>query len=146
MNIQMIDEFRRRTNASYDEARYYLERNNGDLLEAIIAFERDRRGYHHAGRQKTCESGGFARGIVRVIQRLFDIKVVITDKSLKSYRIPIIIPIALLPALHFMVLMAVIMMFMGFKFSFQEMPDPNANIQSIIDKIKNKVNESSRTY
>ncbi len=30
MDIHLIDEFRRRTNASYDEARMYLERFNGD--------------------------------------------------------------------------------------------------------------------
>ncbi len=31
MNIQLIDEFRRRTNASFEEAKYYIESFNGDL-------------------------------------------------------------------------------------------------------------------
>ena len=44
MDIKLIDEFRRRTNASYEEARYYLERCNGDLIEAIVAFEKSGRG------------------------------------------------------------------------------------------------------
>lgn len=49
MNFELIDEFRRRTNASYDEAKHYLERTNGDLLEAVIAYEREKTGY---GNQK----------------------------------------------------------------------------------------------
>jgi hypothetical protein len=142
----MIDEFRRRTNATYDEARYYIERNNGDLLEAIIAFERDRKGYqNNSAHPSSNGSGGFVRGIARLIQKLFDIKLVITDKNLRSFHIPVIIPIALLPVLHIMVLVAIIMMFMGYKFGFQEIPDPNINVESIIDKIKNKVREGSRS-
>jgi hypothetical protein len=48
VTIEMVEEFRRRTNCSYDDAKYYLEKYNGDMLEAIIAFERGRNhGYQH---------------------------------------------------------------------------------------------------
>lgn len=145
MNIQMIDEFRRRTNASYDEARYYLERHNGDLLEAIIAFERERAGYQnqaHAGPR----SGSFVKGLIRALQKLFDIKLVITDKNHNTFPVPIIIPLVLFPVWHVIFLMAVVMMIMGFRFSFQEAPDANVNVESIVNKVKDKVKESGRTY
>lgn len=156
MNIQMIDEFRRRTNASYDEAKYYLERHNGDLLEAIIAFERERTGYQKNYQQgysndyrheKTARpQGNVGRGFMRVLQRLLDIKLVITDKNFRTFNIPVIIPVVLFPVWHIIIVMALIMMLMGFKFSFQEMPDGNVNVESIVNKVKDKVKENTRSY
>lgn len=142
MNIQLIDEFRRRTNASYEEAKYYLERYNGDLLEAIVAFERERTSYHSRGRTQ-----GFANrllnGIIRVVQRLIDIKLVITDKNTRTFPIPLLLLIVLGPVWHILVFAAIIMLIMGYRFSFQDMPDPNMNVGNIVDKIKNKARESN---
>lgn len=142
MNIQLIDEFRRRTNASYEEAKYYLERYNGDLLEAIVAFERERTKYHSHGRTR-----GFANrllnGIIRVVQRLIDIKLVITDKNTRTFPIPLLLLIVLGPVWHILGFAAIIMLIMGYRFSFQDMPDPNMNVGNIVDKIKNKARESN---
>lgn len=44
ITMEQIDEFRKRTNSSYEDAKYYLERNNGDVLDAIIDFERSKTG------------------------------------------------------------------------------------------------------
>ncbi len=145
MNIQMIDEFRRRTNASYDEARYYLERHNGDLLEAIIGYERERTGYQNQGNAGP-RSSGFANKLMGFVQKLFDIKLVITDKNQKSFPVPIIVPLVLLPVGHVVLLLAIVMMILGYKFRFQEAPDGNVNVESIVNKVKDKVKESNRTY
>lgn len=40
ITIEMIDEFRKRTNCSYQEAKLYLERNNGSIVDAVVDFER----------------------------------------------------------------------------------------------------------
>lgn len=152
MNFQMIDEFRRRTNASYDEAKYYLERHNGDLLSAIIAFERERMSYQNQrprNRDYHCrqtENGGFFKGILRVIQRLIDIKLVITDKYQKPYHIPVILPLIMFPAWPIMIIMAIAMMFMGFRFGFQEMPDSNINVTSFVDKFRDNSKDNRRDY
>lgn len=141
MNIQLIDEFRRRTNATYDEARYYLERHNEDLLEAIVAFERERTGYQGQSRAH----GGanrFLSGVMRIVQRLIDIKMVITDKNYKSFPIPLLLLLVLGPIWHILVLVAILMLIMGYKFSFQEISDPNVNVANFVEKIKSKVRES----
>jgi hypothetical protein len=141
MDIHLIDEFRRRTNASYDEAKYYLERFNGDLLEAIVAFERERTGHFSRSRGH----GGANRllhGLMRFVQRLIDIKLIITDKNLKSYPVPLILLVVLGPVWHILVLAAILMMIMGYKFTFELIPDQNINVENIVEKIKNKVRES----
>ena len=40
ITMEMIDEFRKRTKCSYQEAKLYLERNNGSFVDAIVDFER----------------------------------------------------------------------------------------------------------
>ena len=40
ITMEMIDEFRKRTNCSYQEAKLYLERNNGSFVDAIVDFEK----------------------------------------------------------------------------------------------------------
>lgn len=142
MNFELIDEFRRRTNASYDEAKYYLERYNGDLLEAIIAFERERTGYQ----QRRTAHGGANRlmnGLIRVVQRLIDIKLVITDKTQKSFPIPLLLLLVLGPIWHILLLLAIVMLIVGYKFSFHEISNPDVSVASFVEKIKNKVRENN---
>ncbi len=43
IDIKLIDEMRKRTNCSYQEAKELLEKHNGDLIEAIVEFERKTR-------------------------------------------------------------------------------------------------------
>jgi hypothetical protein len=160
LDIHLIDEFRRRTNASYDEARSYLDMYNGDLLEAIIAFERERTGYQgrergYQGREQTgyqsreraqAHAGGFLNGLIRVVQTLFDIKVVITDRNMRTFAIPVIILLILCPIWHIIIPMAIILLILGFRFSVSREYDPNINIESLVNNLKSKVNECSRNY
>jgi hypothetical protein len=169
MNIQMIDEFRRRTNASYDEAKYYLDKYNGDLLEAIIAYERahtrnqayssentrqhysnkEYRNYDQSRYQAYRASQnhyGFGRGLMRVLQKLIDTKVVISDKDHRTFNIPVLIPMLLVPAWHIIFTAAVIMYFMGYRFSIQNIPDENMNVESFVGKVKDKVRDNTRSF
>ena len=142
MDIKLIDEFRRRTNANYDEAKYYLERCNGDLLEAIIAFEKERTGYE----KKSNFRGGANRvlnGLIRVVQKLIDVKLVIIDKTGKDFNVPLLLLLVLSPIWHILLLVVFVMLIMGYKFLFREMSDPNVNVQNFVEKIKNKARESN---
>jgi len=40
ITMEQVDEFRKRTNSSYEDAKYFLERNKVDVLDSIIDFER----------------------------------------------------------------------------------------------------------
>ena len=143
MDIQLIDEFRRRTNASYDEARYYLERFNGDLLEAIIAFEQD---HSYGQRRESSEprTNGILNGFVRILQALLDIQLVVSEKNQIKIKLPIIILLLLLPLLHIIVIAGIIMFFMGFRFGFIREPNSNVNVDYIVNNIKDKFNENSK--
>jgi hypothetical protein len=152
--IETIDEFRRRTNSSYDDARYYLDRHNGDLLEAIIEYERTSCGKggnacgeeSHSGERRSGErrSGDFGRAVMAAVQRLLDIRLTITDKSDRSISIPILFPIMVFPLWHVMILAGIGMMIMGFKFGIREIRDENFNLECIIARIRDKARARSQ--
>ena len=149
VTIEMVEEFRRRTNCSYDDAKYYLEKCNGDLLEAIIAFERDRnRGYqhHHGGHAYGYRKPrpDFGQKIMKLIQKLLDIRVVIADNSGRNFSIPILFPLILVPMWHIMVLVAVGMMVLGYRFSIREIQDNSYNLDSIISRIRERTQARSK--
>lgn len=143
ITIEMIDEFRRRTNASYDEARFYLEKYHGDMLEAIIAYERAgnrRPGHeimHHCGYQRTSRSD-FGQTVGRFLQKLLDIRIVVTDKTDRTFNIPVLFPLLLVPFWHVLVLIAIGMMILGYRFSVREIQDGNYNLEDIISRIREK--------
>jgi hypothetical protein len=142
MDIKLIDEFRRRTNANYDEAKYYLEKYNGDLLEAIIAFEKERTGYQ----KRSNFHGGANRllnGLVRVVQKLIDINLIIIDRTGRDFPVPLLLLLVLGPIWHILLLVAFVMLIMGYKFMFREIPDPNVNVQNFVEKIKDKARENN---
>ncbi|NLW02157.1 MAG: hypothetical protein GX027_02695 [Clostridiaceae bacterium] len=149
VTIEMVEEFRRRTNCSYDDAKYYLEKYNGDMLEAIIAFERDRNhgyqhkhgGHAHRYRRSRVDLG---QRITRIIQRLLDIRVVIADNSGRSFNIPILFPLILAPLWHVIILVSVGMMILGYRFSIREIRDDNYNLDSIISRIRERTQARSK--
>lgn len=57
ITIEQIDEFRKRTHSSYEDAKYYLEKNNGDILDAIIDFERSKPNKSHSHQNKKTAGG-----------------------------------------------------------------------------------------
>ena len=144
ITIQMIDEFRRRTNASYDDARYFLERHDGDMLESVIDFEKART--NNYGKQQEKPRCDFGNGVMRMLQKLFDIKIIVTDKNEKTIPVPIFIPIVLFPIWHVIILLAIVMMIMGFKFGVRETQEDSINVQSIFNKLRDRVRAGSRNY
>lgn len=141
ITIETIDEFRRRTNSSYDDARCYLERHNGELLEAIIDFEKTRNNSYsnnNGCRQNARPRGEFGMAIMRGLQKLLDIRIVVTDKTERTFNVPILFPILVCPLWHVMILLAIVMMIMGFKFSVREIQDDNMNIENIISRLRER--------
>ncbi|HHY64029.1 MAG TPA: hypothetical protein GX501_03190, partial [Clostridiaceae bacterium] len=47
------------------------------------------------------------------------------------------------PVWHILVIAVIIMMIMGYRFSFREIPDPNFNVENIVEKVRNKARESN---
>ncbi len=84
-DMALVDEVRRRLDASYEEALTGLEEANGDLLHALAAIERRRR-----GRDEALEGGeivGRAIGLARE-GKLAGLKIKLGDRVVRRLPLP----------------------------------------------------------
>lgn len=120
ISLEKIDELRRRTNCSYEEAKILLEKHNGDLLEAIVEFEKTHRPKygHHYGKGS---ASGFGSKVKEWIHKGFKTKFVIEKSGETIINIPVNILIIAAVFLNWVLLAAlIVLLFFGFKLSFRK--------------------------
>ncbi|WP_425803107.1 DUF4342 domain-containing protein [Desulfitobacterium sp. Sab5] len=141
ITMEQIDEMRKRTNCSYEEAKELLEKHNGDLLEAIVDFEK-KHGYQsrHESYQKPHKLG---RRIKELIQKGFRIRVIIEKDKNVILNIPLnILIIAILVTMPFFWLYLigfVAIYLMGYKIRLRKEEGLEVNIDEIVNGIGSKV-------
>lgn len=144
ITIEQIDEFRKRTNSSYEDAKYYLEKNNGEILDAIIDFERSKAGKQHGGYQKKRQDD-FGRRFADVLQKGFDTRIFVEDKNATLFTIPVILLILLIPMWFLVLLGFLFLMMLGYKFSIRDVKSQNVNVNSFFNNINEKMKEAGST-
>ena len=78
-----------------------------------------------------------------MVQKLIDIKLIIIDRTGRDFPVPLLLLLVLGPIWHILLLVAFVMLIMGYKFMFREIPDPNVNVQNFVEKIKDKARENN---
>jgi len=143
ITIEQIDEFRKRTHSSYEDAKYFLEKNNGDILDAIIDFERTKTGKdrrYQSPKQRNDLGDKFAD----LLQKGIDTKIVVEDKGSVLFKVPVIILLLLLPLWVFVLIFAILLSTLGYKFSIREEKSQNTNVNSIVKSINNKLRDKEK--
>lgn len=142
ITIEQIDEFRKRTNSSYSDAKYFLEKNNGNILDAIIDFERTKAGsaHNHYNRQQNDMGKRFAD----VLQKGFDTRLVVYDRETVLFSVPVILLMILIPLWFVILLFFVFLAILGYRFRIQEMKSNGFDVHSFFKNINNKMNEYSQ--
>ena len=155
ITIEQIDEFRKRTNSSYEDAKYYLEKNNGDVLEAIIDFERSKTGraYHNSNghnrsnnyKRDCCSNRNpeYGKKFSDLLQKGFDTRIYVEDKSSVLFSIPVILLLLLLPLLFVIVIMFVFFAMLGYKISVRDVKSQNMNVNNFFHNISDKMKEAN---
>ncbi len=140
ITIEQIDEFRKRTHSSYEDAKFFLEKNNGDILDAIIDFERTKtgKGYSYQAKKQKNE---FGERFAEILQKGFDTKVIVEDKGSILFTIPVILLILLIPLWVFALLFFILLSTLGYKFSIRDEKSRNVNVNSIFQNINNKMKD-----
>jgi len=143
ITIEQIDEFRKRTHSSYEDAKFFLEKNNGDILDAIIDFERTRAGKGHRY-QNNKQRNDLGDKFADLLQKGIDTKIVVEDKESVLFKVPVIILILLLPLWAFVLIFAILLSTLGYKFSIHEEKSQNTNVNSIVKSINNKLKDKEK--
>lgn len=141
ITIEMIDEFRKRTNSSYADAKYFLEKSQGDILEAIIDFESTKAGKTQNYQQKNVKND-FGKRFGEILQKSFDTRVTVADKTSTLFSIPVIMFVFLIPVWIFVLLIFVFLYILGYRFDIQYSKNESANINSLFQNINGKMKES----
>jgi len=154
VTIEQIDEFRKRTNSSYEDAKYYLEKNNGDILEAIIDFERSKTGksyhsYKHNNhkyyRDSCCQDKNheYGRKFSDLLQKGFDTKIYVEDKNTVLFSVPIIFLLLLIPLWFIVMVMFIFFAMLGYKISVRDEKSRNINVNDFFQNVTDKMKESN---
>lgn len=140
ITIDQIDEFRKRTNSSYEDAKYYLEKNNGDILDAIIDFERSK-----TGRTNKKQHNDFGKNFADILQKGFDTRIFVEDKNSILFSIPVILLILFIPLWVPVMILAMLLLVLGYKFSIRDVKSQDVNVNNIFKNINEKMREAGGT-
>jgi len=141
ISLELIDEMRKRTNCSYQEAKELLEKHNGDIIEAIIDFEKSQpHRSHHCPHSKNSSLGATIKKLIHKgsVTRF------IIEKNEETYlNIPIIILVLVvlitMPIFWFYLVLCAALYFMGYKIRIKRSAGQTVEINEIVDDLSNKV-------
>ena len=140
--LEKIDELRRRTNCSYEEAKILLEKHNGDIVEAIVEFERNNRS--NSGRRNNNGHSSFGARLKNLIKKGFKTKFIIEKAGETIIYIPVNLLIIGLLIFHwFLVALLVIAFVLGYRFKFRRENGENVDVNNVINSFVNKVRETT---
>jgi len=146
VTLEQVDQLRKRTNCSYEEAKYLLEKHNGDVLEAIVEFEKSRHGRNYTYNNGCCDnsewkkqSGQFWKKFKELIQKGFENRVVIEDKNNVLLQVSINILLLFIIIVPYITIpIILLLMILGYKVSVKKAKGDEVNISSIVQDMAGK--------
>ena len=136
ITIEKIDEFRKRTNASYEEAKVYLERYDGDMVEAVIEFEKK-----HGKTSSSSTKKSFGESVKEFFTKLYNTRLIVTkDKNVIVNLSLLFIIIVALFAFWILIIGGVMALLLGYKFKikqYEETVNVDDLVKDVSDRVKN---------
>lgn len=133
INLELVDELRKRANVTYDEAKEALEKCNGDILEALIYLEKEKK----VNTTKTnCKESSFFASLKALIKKCHAIKFLIKKDENVVINLPLTIVILvtiILPPLTIAALL--IALFTNHKIRFIKPDGNDMEINKTFDKM-----------
>lgn len=90
INLELVEELRKRANVSYDDAKDALEKCNGDLLEALIYLEKNKK---ITTTKPECKGSGFFSSVKSLIKKCHQTKFILTKNENTVIDLPLTIVI-----------------------------------------------------
>ena len=127
ITIEMIDEFQKRTNCSYQEAKLYLERNNGNVVDAIVDFEQT----HSQANNRPKPSG-----LRNFLRKMYQTRFMVEDKGTAIVNLSVlfcgIFILLTLPVLPLYIISVVVALLLGYRFRIAKYYGENVDIHQMV--------------
>lgn len=151
LSLEQIDEMRKRTNCSYEEAKELLEKHNGDILEAIVEFEKKHRDgfrnkhHHHSHHHDHAHS--FGEKVRELIRKGFKTRFIIEKENNTIINIPVnllvIIAIVAFPVFWVLLIALIAAYLMGYKIKIRKEKGEDIDVNKMVDDVGSKVKTSA---
>ncbi|EDU36580.1 DUF4342 domain-containing protein [Clostridium sporogenes] len=137
VSLEQIDLLRKRANVSYEEAKEVLEKFDGDIIEALVYLEKNKKVNEDFG----CESK-FLNKIKVLIRKGNKTKVVVRKKEETVLKVPVNVVI-LCAALAFPVTIAATIIALVTKHTIriEKNSGEDSKVNDILNKVSTKVND-----
>lgn len=145
INLELIDELRKRANVSYEEAKEALEKSNGDLVEALVYLEKQNK----INKDDTnCEhKHGFKKKFKELIKKANETRFIVTKGEKVVLSIPVTLAIIITAIATYLVIFAlVIALFTGHKFKFESKDSDTMKVNETLDKISVTVDNIKKSW
>lgn len=141
ISIELIDEMRKRTNCSYQEAKELLEKHDGDMVEAIVEFEKKQ---GSGFKQKNVDhTAGWGKKFKKLVEKGFITRFIIEKDQNIILNIPVnILILAVLitmPIFWLYLILLVALYFMGYKVRIRKEEGQEVDLNEIVDDLGSKV-------
>ena len=124
--MEMIDQFRKRTNCSYEEAKMFLERNSGNFVDAMVDFERT-----HSKPNYTQKKSKFNE----FMKKAYKTKVIVESNGTPVINISALLCglfiLFTLPVLPVIIISLVVALLFGCKFTIKKHTGDNVDINRV---------------
>jgi hypothetical protein len=145
ISMELIDELRKRTNCSYAEAKVLLEKHDGNLLEAIVEFERKNSpgSGNRAGNRNGNGDVSFGTRISRLIAKGFKTRFIIEKSGETMINISInLLILAAIVLNWFLLVILAVSFILGCRFRIRKEKGDTIDLNKIVDSFGNKVKET----
>ncbi|GAA0181399.1 hypothetical protein SH2C18_39360 [Clostridium sediminicola] len=137
INIEQIDLIRKRANVSYEEAKEALEKNDDNLVEALVYLEQKNK------TKSFKNSSGFIGKLKTLFNKSMEYKFLVYKKSEVAVKLPLLVFILLLVfACPFTIIALLLSLISGWKLKFMK-KETEIKLDGVVEKINNSFDSIS---
>ncbi|KPU44766.1 elongation factor Ts, mitochondrial [Oxobacter pfennigii] len=137
INIELIDELKKRANVSYEDAKEALEKCDGDIVNALIYLEKNNKIKAKYGNgEKAC----FFDKVKALIKRGNEIRFIMRkeEKTVIDVSLNVFILIAIL-TFHVSVVGLLLALLFGYRFKFETNKGEDVQVNQTLDKVQDGI-------
>lgn len=140
ITLEQVDQLRKRTNCSYEEAKALLEKHNGDVLEAIVEFEKSRNNKNYTNHNGSWDNTEWKRQgrdfwikCRELIQKGFENKVIVEDRKGILFSVPVNIMLLFIIFVSYVTIpMLIILLLLGYRISIKKAEGKEYDLSSMV--------------
>lgn len=138
INLEQIDELRKRTNVSYENAKSALEQCAGNLIDALVLLEKQNK---IRPEEKPCSESKFFKKLKKLIKKGNETKLIVKKEDIVVLNICVTLAIILtIVATPFVILGLILALVTNHKIRIQKKNNEDLEVNRIFDKMSVAVN------